>query len=53
MTNDSGGNGRITSLCLMLGIGVNTQKDYRKVKEKLNLIQSISIDYLQTNLNNK
>ena len=50
LKNDSGGNGRIISLCEMLGISVNTKIDYIQVKQRLDNIRLKSIQYIEDNL---
>lgn len=51
LKNDSGGNGRIDSLCEMLEISRESMKNYKRIQERLNYYRKISYDYLQTNLN--
>lgn len=46
LVNDSGGNGRIISICEMLGIDPEGHKDYSLVEQRLSIAKQQSFNYL-------
>lgn len=50
LENDSGGKGRIVSVCEMLGIDPNGHKDYSFVEQRLSIVKRQSLNYLINSL---
>lgn len=48
--NDSGGNGRIATLCSMFGIDFKSEKDYSNTQSIIHVQQSLASDFLRESL---